>query len=901
MELFHKFARNGFSVVSHADGNKSDLRYVLNCNIDEPDEIDYYLGRRFLGERCPQCTDETLCCKCKGERMLYQMHYSGWKDNSRLYYNRNFCQNEESVQRFPPIYYDKIPKCVEHVVKYISQCFQKGFIITNYDTKKHLKFLKVKFGNVKKEMGIIDIGDHLNRILVFDVASGVIANIRVSSSDSKDDLERELILSREDLKLFIFLNKSSLKNSGVSLIATVALQNEMKKEYVGGLVYSTECSECESVLLTNETMLSVQSCKRWWDHVIIQEANCLKRLGSLLSSTEMLKECSVNIVSQICSYMAGNSYTNIYSYMPTLSNNINDQVSSTMLNPTQIMALYHDSKKKILIGNFGSGKTIIGNLMIQRLCQPNENRTFVYYICHDPRSFLHLYIRDFTDKLMKKNKDTGSSVEVRSMNILEISELLNLTYLTPVSVLIKVLAEKHLGGTVHIIIDEYDGEQLSETEAESIKEVLNDLEDSHVVFMAQSLEKHRMFTSKGQQINHARYQYEKTGMQIIKLGKTMRTTTRIYEVLKATQSSITKKANKRYHQKESTIEKVSLLQEKELNEERDDKIYETFGNVLEESGSKSIETTQYIDTPSESEEVRNDVGVVDDESSKLVDVVDKKQEGEVDVQLLEDFDYVQQPLKRDIDEKKATVTTICYAEDSGIGNNIVGSKPVLYYPPNLKKRYQQHTSLSVLMLTITMDHLLSKGRYDGEIDRPPVIICNNEKQLEMVTKSLEVLNKNIVVYSSFSSNFDLKSKSSMYTALCEKDLIMVTDNRCFRGLEHENVVILIDPSDQCTRQYVAESIARSTSKLSLIYLRNEDHRSSKGRILFSLNDKIKSKADLDKIMDMLLKKELILSEEVCAPTDEAVNALLEKCKRLEMVDSPVVSQDLSSYFRRMER
>ena len=205
------------------------------------------------------------------------------------------------------------------------------------------------------------------------------------------------------------------------------------------------------------------------------------------------------------------------------------------------------------------------------------------------------------------------------------------------------------------------------------------------------------------------------------------------------------------------------------------------------------------------------------------------------------------------------------------------------------------------MLTITMDHLLSKGEYDGEVDRPPVIICNNEKQLEMVTKSLEVLNKNIFVYSSFASNFDLKSKSSMYTALCEKHFIMVTDNRCFRGLEHENVVILIDPSDHCTRQYVAESIARSTSKLSLIYLRNEDHRSSKGRIIFSLNDKIKSKADLDKIMDILLKKELILSEEVCTPTDDAVNALLEKCKRLELIDSPVVSQDMSSYFRKMER
>ena len=98
---------------------------------------------------------------------------------------------------------------------------------------------------------------------------------------------------------------------------------------------------------------------------------------------------------------------------------------------------------------------------------------------------------------------------------------------------------------IHVVVDEYNGEDLNREEAEELKKVLNadNMENSNIMIIAQTMEYRR----KVNNIEEEKYNYKCTGIrEQFTLHNTMRTTTRINDLVIAAQEVISAKPNMYY-------------------------------------------------------------------------------------------------------------------------------------------------------------------------------------------------------------------------------------------------------------------------------------------------------------------------------------------------------------------
>ena len=92
----------------------------------------------------------------------------------------------------------------------------------------------------------------------------------------------------------------------------------------------------------------------------------------------------------------------------------------------------------------------------------------------------------------------------------------------------------------------------------------------------------------------------------------------------------------------------------------------------------------------------------------------------------------------------------------------------------------------------------------------------------------------------------------------------MTDNKGFRGMEEEEVLIFLEKNEYYHRHYLPESICRATTKLSLIVVEKPNDETV--GTLPTLREL------LDKNLDKLVEKRLLCTEEL----PDIVNAIREE-------------------------
>ena len=225
-----------------------------------------------------------------------------------------------------------------------------------------------------------------------------------------------------------------------------------------------------------------------------------------------------------------------YQHMPTLGEATSMQVDtrSVILNKQQRKVYYSKAKHLIITGQYGSGKSLIGIMRLAKIAKTLKKEAVIYYISYDSRSLLDKHV---------ENEKRNIQLDGRHIRVKSRLEIMPDEY--PLSYILRKLIENHPSEDVHVVVDEYNGEDLSKDEAEDLKTVLatDNMKNSNIVIIPQTMENHRTLNT----IADEKYQYEYTGIwERFELHSTMRTTKQINDLMIAAQK-VTSAMPNTYH------------------------------------------------------------------------------------------------------------------------------------------------------------------------------------------------------------------------------------------------------------------------------------------------------------------------------------------------------------------
>ena len=403
-------------------------------------------------------------------------------------------------------------------------------IITQYNALEHLNFLGYSLEDVRNKLGLSSLINQSERFddsaVVFLNDLNVVINLRYTLADDISDIEQELIKCKEDLLLFLLVNRDSALSSNICFVNIIAAPNFAEN----GTVFQSE-NTFNSVIGRNGN----ENFDDWFNNIFIPYIQNV-------SANETDNSAFMDMISGTFPFMATTRID-----VPTLAENTDEQIRSLLLSNEQLRAINTSDNKKIIIVGYGSGKSLVAMGQIQELIKKDDKANVkIFYICYDVKTLHKRQMKDFVRSLK-----VPRNVEVISKNILELcQDLKTFNNVPSISDLLPVLVQQP-GQVVHFVIDEFNCESLDNAEAKALKNLLTTsekLQTSTVVLVAQSMENRRLYHSYDKTIiNHDSYKYEETGMKVIHLSKCMRNSINIFKFNNSLQEALSQEKNIFHH------------------------------------------------------------------------------------------------------------------------------------------------------------------------------------------------------------------------------------------------------------------------------------------------------------------------------------------------------------------
>ena len=735
---------------------------------------------------------------------------------------------------FPPVYreinLDDTKKIAMLFYNSLSSFTSGGLIIIGYDSYLHEKFILTTTTTTDYNRNF------RNRILIFHAAERVLLNVRITSSTNFHDLYAAWMDCSQDIKDFIYINgKHYFSNSGIIILGVVAALNVDKDK-----ISTNFCLQCNPFLLTSKELHNQETLAHWLKVTLPETLTSIREGNQSLSSsnqTRCIFEIFKELASTVIGYMA-----NIRLRVSSGPNDIHTAIQNIQLNNSQIQAYLSPKQHVIIKGSYGTGKSVIAQLHLERLAREGG---IIYYILFDPFSMMESSVRNTANKL--EEEENMESLHIRVVNLATIAEEFGFSELPPLSKVISSIRKKHGDVSFQIIVDEFDGQTLDRYETENIKEELKLLQNNFVLIVAQTYENERMFIQKGKpEIKQKRFQYHATQMEVIELRKTMRTSVSIHNLLSVAVSTISETSSEFFHPK---IIKNKAVSNKTMSQKKTVlrvKRFFTRKSLGEETSSSSSTYDDSYPTESSSSVPAEE----QDESSHKDNAI---QNNKVELDTI--FTLLSQSNLKCSSEK--TITWSKYMKNDGSGHNYIGPKPFLIYPPKKSElikvlkaiKYSDITDehLNILRLLICFNSFFTTS--------PKVIICNYVKEFYLFANSLSILR---IPYNECAYDFGESTASKLKEPINCSSKHIITSRRSFRGMEAQSVVLPVFYHDEFGRQYTIENIARTTVELSMIVL-DEKFKSSKGSIFGKVIDEWISNnlVDIKKISSSCVTKETL--------------------------------------------
>ena len=664
-----------------------------------------------------------------------------------------------------------------------------GLIIRNYELKNHLNFCGITddeiknfstFQNFEKKF---QLTENNQRFLVFNPSEKIILIIRMAGSNHHDQLKREVYHCMDEVILLSFFLKDELKGSGVIVTGLVVFSGK-------NVLSQTGCIECDNFVVSRKIFNSGHQFNNYWKRFVSR--NIFAIFASKLEARQESDNVTLfeAVASKIVGYLAHLQFEiSDKPVLPVPEKEPVDNIKQAelLLNRYQMEIAYSDEKRILLTGNYGTGKTIVALKKLELLYQGLKEEDVIYYVNFAGKSKLHL-------KVMEKHK-TKEKVKVIKGGT-SLSNIINY----------EILPEEKRNNTenVHLIVDEYNSQDLSVEESASLYQIFQEqeqLKHSTVLIAVQPLEIDRTdyFTTAGKkkEYSQARHMFEKLKeiMKVFKLKHVMRTTVEINNLIELTQSYLNNKTNQYKGERRNYNEEREKSAPKELFpklRQKSSKAYNNtknkpkfsdqnlsakpnnFNNVV--SGFQSASSKH--SSPVYSKEI-----VDHDELYKLTSTASKENK-------------IYLPKLRKKRNLQKVVSKYRYTCDSEIGHSIKGPLPKLIKLPKASDSCEQIVFIAFLLLEII------------NIESTRICIIHFDKTDPLWFQFLfKVTNFFASVTVTNNVGEFLRNSGNM---------VLVSNYNCVTGLEFSEVLLILDADEYHLKQFIPEAMSRCMNNLIIL-------------------------------------------------------------------------------------
>ena len=700
-----------------------------------------------------------------GANGIEYIKLSDWENESINYFDRYF-------QRLSVV---TIPAEKDDIMDTLSSWCKdggrenEGFIVNGYDSASHYEFLGIGLQDLCNMFSINSYGDPFSRYIAFSKNKKVILNIRLAETFDNDVVENCV----SDIKLLTGLYQKELFNSGVRLVTIIAIKNKIPD--------TPKCHFCEAYLISEEILRDPNIFKMWWGKT--EETTRIIEALHIIDNRNSFKLFS----SKLIAFMAHARNPNI----PNFSLRTDQQIAQThlLLTMQQMNVVFMRDKHIFIKGSYGSGKTIIALKKLEIILRNIRNNEIVVFLNYDERSAMHLQVSEYVKKLPVVNPKMIQTCDIADAfqegnTCVTISSNSNGLSLSKILAIIKEKAD-FLKKNIHIIIDEYDGEDLSMDEVVNVVELLNFLKNSFVILLVQPLEKHRVYQNDGKTYNSDTNQFKELQkyVKVVELKNVFRTTLQIHDLLNHT---------KEYLQKQENT--FSLPTRKKISDEK----------TLSKKEPR-IRKKQTTSSRNKSQKIKSES--TEDETGNIQDTYFHSIRG-----LDEAFRGASNDTRRRPGTSK-TLSNFRYITNSRPGHSIAGQIPKLIsYGINHLQGYDK----SILSLSCIFKVLDIKSK-------KTVLLHFEKENPRVIVITLKFLD--LLIY----SNNDMES---FVREGKSRNCILVTNFRHVNGMEFDNLIIVLKRDEYFLRHYIPLCISRCTCDLSiLLWEQLESKNPKKNRII----------------------------------------------------------------------
>ena len=703
--LCHYKSINGFNIISH-NPSIEDVKEILAKKITE--DIVVYTGPGHI----------------------WQGGESEFEEQCTVYFDRYFeILANEDCQILPWKTTNKFILSMAHWLEKTNKCSTiKGLVLHSFSIFEYICQLGFTSERLQ-DFTQIGSFSQAPSIVVYNPRLKFLLLLRKAQSKK---LVTDIESGFNDLKLFILSFHDVLRNSGMKLTHLVVTDDKVNLD-------NHDCDLCMNHVLSEKDLPDFGN----W----LEGKESYFRAGS---GKEVNQAFSKRFSAKLVGVLAA---TRIHpNCIPILTDNQDDHQHmknlAVLLTPAQMDVYYAQEKHMIIKGGFGCGKSIIAVAMLRKIANSLGEGEQLFYVCYDSRS-------ELLNKMVKNDQKKNKVTPLHNKNGRKLSAI------------IKDITKSEGSKKINIVVDEYNGEDLDESEAERLNEIITEsFKETFVVLIPQPIEKERFVNEIYERKN--RFDILKKTMTTHYLTLNMRNSIEIHELVEATKE------------------------------------------VLKEEKTFFFAHPEDIE-PSDESEASKDMSPYDMfKLSKLAqgneDYLDYRD-------YYRDYDEKQLVTKMGLDEAQAIVGSP--KVESG-GRNITESK--FRYAEVDKTGHQISTERPVLV------ELGDKEDFDKNLS----LVAIFERWLPISRRKHVVLHFDNVINaipSPFSFAFDQYFKTHKITTNYKEfqlsgKSVLVCSYLSFRGLECPRITVLIDRDIYFIQHFLVEALARCTSELKIIVLKN---------------------------------------------------------------------------------
>ena len=594
------------------------------------------------------------------------------------------------------------------------------------------------------------------------------------------------------IKCFLTLYGEIIQVNGITVIGILIRENE--KEYK-----SIRCKFCELFSTSHIAFESTDNFLTWWKPIETfhnwWDLDGSQRIS--IRKDDRNESLFDILAAEILGFMAAVMIPTI----PSLTKDATQQLRQTYLlyTPQQMNAYFSDNKHVVIQGSYGSGKSILGlkklELVWKNLKQKQQKKTkneIIFYVNYDNKSQLHtqmeINVREVL-RIFSRNVQCISNFE-------EMSKLRDSTvyvWQNKAGEKLSTILEKFTGMEklkmvkVNVIVEEYDGETLTRTEAAHIKKLIkmDNFKESHVIILQQPLTKKRSWSvgKHSYERESCMFQELEGPFKIIKLEKTLRCTNEIYNLTKFTQNLVKNKESVF----PTDIDKLKPpLKQASVSAESNSEIFSNPESTI----------------PSK-DNVRSDPNKIDEPLEQPIDL---------------DLDHAFKNLSvlqnRD-GAKSKIVSNFGFVCEPQKGLDITEKTPKLI---EFSEQIDSTSNIAVIALTLAINEFISENK-------KTTLLYTSDKEPKILRMAIDLFPLIIskVCKSESIEEYEVTYTDSLeeYFKNKETRMVFVSNFRSVNGMEFDNVLILLNCSEYYLKHFLPQMISRCNCNLNFILLPKE--------------------------------------------------------------------------------